>query len=77
LSLNTLADQAKQVSKAVNSTIALVVVMLVGVILAGVDQVVRLDSHVGTVIDTTLLIARAILAVLYSRVIHDTMPSFV
>jgi DNA-binding NarL/FixJ family response regulator len=44
--------------------------MLVGVILAGVDQVIRLDGQIGTVIDTTLLIARAILAVLYSRVIH-------
>jgi hypothetical protein len=33
--------------------------------------VVRLDSQVGTGIDTMLLIARAILAVLYSRVIHS------
>jgi uncharacterized Tic20 family protein len=76
LSLNTLADQAKQdgndegALQAKRLSIALVVVMLVGVILAGVDQVVRLDSQVGTGIDTILLIARAILAVLYSRVIH-------
>jgi hypothetical protein len=76
LSLNTLADQAKQEGndegalQAKRLSIALVVVMLVGVILAGVDQVVRFDSHIGTGIDTMLLIARAILAVLYSRVIH-------
>src|SRR5438552_13184424 len=54
--------------------------MLVGVIMAGVDQVVRLDGQVGTVIDTVLLIARAILAVLYSRVIHslrnDTLDQY-
>lgn len=77
LSLNTLANQAKQegndegASQAKRLSIALVVVMLVGVIMAGVDQVVRLDGQVGTVIDTILLIARAILAVLYSRVIHS------
>jgi hypothetical protein len=77
LSLNRLADQAKQDGNnegalhARRLSIALVIVMLVGVILAGVDQVVRLDSQVGTGIDTMLLIARAILAVLYSRVIHS------
>jgi hypothetical protein len=76
LSLNTLAGQAKQegnddgASQAKRLSIALVVVMLVGVIMAGIEQVVRLDDQIGTMIDTSLLIARAILAVLYSRVIH-------
>ena len=46
-------------------------IMLVGVIMAGVDQVVQLDGQIATVVDTILLIARAILAVLYSRVIHS------
>ena len=38
--------------------------------MAGVDQIVRLDGQVGTVIDTILLIARTVMAALYSRVIH-------
>jgi hypothetical protein len=77
LSLNKLADQAKQegnddgAKQAKRLSIALVVVMLVGVIMAGVDQVVHLDGQIGTVIDTILLIARAILAVLYNRVINS------
>lgn len=77
LSLNKLADQAKQdgnddgAKQAKRLSIALVVIMLTGVIMAGVDQVVTLDSHVATVIDTILLIARAVMAVLYSRVIHS------
>ena len=32
---------------------------------------VKGDGQVGAVIDTTLLIARAVTAVLYSRVIHS------
>lgn len=77
LSLNKLADQAKQdgneqgATHAKRLSIALVGIMLVGVIMAGVDQVVTLNSHVATVIDTILLIARAVMAVLYSRVIHS------
>lgn len=77
LSLNKLADQAKQdgndegATHAKRLSIALVVIMLTGVIMAGVNQVVTLDSHVATVIDTILLIARAVMAVLYSRVIHS------
>jgi hypothetical protein len=77
LSLNKLADQAKKdgnedgATHAKRLSIALVSVMLVGVIMAGVGQVVKLDGQVGTVIDTILLIARAVLAVLYSRVIHS------
>jgi predicted transcriptional regulator len=77
LSLNKLADQAKQDGNdkgalhAKRLSIALVVIMLTGVIMAGVNQVVTLDSHVATVIDTILLIARAVMAVLYSRVIHS------
>jgi hypothetical protein len=77
LSLNKLADQAmkdgnsKGATDAKRLSIALVVVMLAGVILAGVDQIVKLDGQLGTVIDTLLLIARAVLAVLYSRVIHS------
>jgi len=76
LSLNKLADQAKKdgndegAKQAKDLSIALVAVMLVGVIMAGVDQVVKLDGTVATVIDTMLLIARAVLAVLYGRVIH-------
>jgi len=77
LSLNKLADQAKKdgndegARHAQHLSIALVGIMLVGVIMAGVDQIVKLDSQVGTVIDTILLIARAVMAVLYSRVIHS------
>lgn len=77
LSLNKLADQAKQDGNLIGAThakrlsIALVVIMLAGVIMAGVDQVVTLEGHVATVIDTILLIARAVMAVLYSRVIHS------
>jgi hypothetical protein len=77
LSLNTLADQAKQdgndegAKQAKHLSLALVAVMLIGVIMAGVDQVVKLDGQIGTVIDTVLLIARAVMAVLYSRVIHS------
>jgi hypothetical protein len=77
LSLNTLADQAKKddndegAQQARRLSIALVGIMLVGVIMAGVDLIVKLDGQVGAVIDTILLIARAIMAVLYSRVIHS------
>jgi len=77
LSLNKLADQAKKdgndegAKHARRLSIALVGIMLVGVIMAGVDQIVKLDGQVGTVIDTILLIARAVMAVLYSRVIHS------
>ena len=77
LSLNKLADQAKKdgnedgAKQARHLSLALVVVMLIGVIMAGVNQIVKLDDQVGTVVDTTLLIARAIMAVLYSRVIHS------
>ncbi len=77
LSLNKLADQAKKdgneegAKQAKRLSIALVSVMLVGVIMAGVDQVIPLHGQVGTVIDTILLIARAVMAVLYSRVIHS------
>jgi hypothetical protein len=77
LSLNKLADQAmkdgnsKGATAAKRLSIALVVVMLTGVIMAGIGQIVKLDNQLGTVIDTLLLIARAVLAVLYSRVIHS------
>lgn len=77
LSLNKLADQAKKdgneegAKHARHLSIALVGVMLIGVVMAGVDQIVKLDGQVGTVIDTILLIARAVMAVLYSRVIHS------
>ena len=77
LSLNKLADQAKQdgneqgATHAKRLSIALVGIMLIGVIMAGVDQIVTLDSHAATVIDTILLIARAVMAVLYSRVIYS------
>ena len=77
LSLNKLADQAKQdgndegAQQAKRLSLALVAVMLIGVIMAGVNQIVKLDNQVGTVIDTILLIARAVMAVLYSRVIHS------
>lgn len=77
LSLNKLADQAHNEGNDAGATharrlsIALVTIMLVGVVLAGVNQVVSLDSHVNAVIDTVLLIARAVMAVLYSRVIHS------
>jgi hypothetical protein len=77
LSLNKLADQAKKdgndegAKHARRLSVALVGIMLVGVIMAGVDQIIKLDGQVGTVIDTILLIARAVMAVLYSRVIHS------
>ncbi len=77
LSLNKLADQAKKdgndegAKHARHLSIALVAIMLVGVVMAGMDQIVKLDGQIGTVIDTILLIARAVLAVLYSRVIHS------
>lgn len=45
--------------------------MLIGVVKAGIDQIVKLDRQISTVIDTTLLIARAVMAVLYSWVIHS------
>lgn len=77
LSLNKLADQAKKdgnedgAKQAKRLSIALVSIMLVGVIMAGVDQIIKLDGQVGTIIDTIFLIARAVMAVLYSRVIHS------
>lgn len=77
LSLNKLADQAKKdgneegAKHARHLSIALVGVMLIGVVMAGVDQIAKLDGQIGTVIDTILLIARAVMAVLYSRVIHS------
>lgn len=77
LSLNKLADQAKQdgneqgATHAKRLSLALVGVMLIGVIMAGVDQIIKLEGQVNTVIDTILLIARAVMAVLYSRVIHS------
>ncbi len=76
LSLNKLADRAKQrgdeagATQAKRLSIALVAIMLTGVIMVGVNQVTTLNSHVAVVIDTILLIARAVMAVLYSRVIH-------
>jgi hypothetical protein len=76
LSLNKLADQAKQdgneegATQAKRLSLALVAVMLIGVIMAGMGQIVKLDGQIGTVIDTLLVIARAVMAVLYSRVIH-------
>jgi hypothetical protein len=77
LSLNKLADQAKKdgndegAKHARHLSIALVGIMLIGVIMAGLDQIVTLNMHVSTVIDTILLITRAVMAVLYSRVIHS------
>ncbi len=77
LSLNKLADQAikdgneEGATHARRLSIALVGIMLAGVIMAGADQIVKMDGQIGTVIDTILLIARAVLAVLYSRVIHS------
>lgn len=77
LSLNKLADEAKKdgngegATQAKRLSLALVAVMLIGVIMAGVYQIIKLDSQVGTVVDTILLIARAVMAVLYSRVIHS------
>lgn len=77
LSLNKLADQAKKdgndegATHARRLSIALVAIMLTGVIMAGVDQIIKVDAQVGTVIDTILLIARAVMAVLYSRIIHS------
>ena len=76
LSLNKLAAQALKEGNDVGAkqarrlSIALVSVMLAGVIIAGLNQVVKLDEQVRTVIDTLFLMTRAILAVLYSRVIH-------
>ncbi len=70
LSLNKLADQAKKggndegAKHARRLSLALVAVMLIGVIMAGVDQIVKRDGQVGTVIDTILLIARAVMAIL-------------
>jgi hypothetical protein len=77
LSLNKLADQAKQdgndegAKQAKHLSLSLVAVMLISVIMAGIDQIVKLDGQIGTVIDTILIIARAVMAVLYSRVIHS------
>jgi predicted transcriptional regulator len=70
---STLVDMYRLLKRphAKRLSIALVVIMLTGVIMAGVDQVVTLNSHVATVVDTILLIARAVMAVLYSRVIHS------
>lgn len=51
-------------------SIVLVGVTLIGIIMADVGQMIKLDGQVGTVIDTLLLIARAVMAILYSRVIH-------
>ncbi len=76
LSLNKLAEQAKKDGNAEGAkyakrlSVALVAVMLAGVIMAGVDQIVQLNGQVGTVIATILVITRAVMAVLYSRVIH-------
>ena len=70
LSLNKLADQAKKDGNDEGTKhtrrvrIALVLILLTGVILAGMDQVVKLDSQRGTVIDTMHLIVRAVMAVL-------------
>ncbi len=70
LSLNTLADQAKKdgnekgADHAKNLSIALVCIMLVGVIMAGVDQVVQLDSQIATIVDTLL----------YNRPCHISRP---
>lgn len=77
LSLNKLADQAKKegndegAKQARRLSLALVAIMLIGVIMAGVDQIMKLEGQVGMIVDTILVIARAVLAVLYSRVIHS------
>lgn len=73
LSLNKLADQARKggheegARQARRLSSALVSIMLIGGVMADVDQITRIDSQV----NTRLLIARAVLAVLYSQVLHN------
>jgi hypothetical protein len=64
LRLKTLANQAMKdgnqdgAKQAKHLSLAFVAVLLIGFIMAGIDQIVKLDIHVGTVIDTVLFIAR-------------------
>jgi hypothetical protein len=77
LSLGKLAKQARregndegaQHAKAMSN--ALISVMIAGVVVVSLEQLFRIPGQVQTGIDTVLLIARAVLAVFYGRVIHD------
>src|SRR4051812_46678039 len=75
LSLNKMADQVQEsnptgAKNAKHLSYALVGIMIAGVILASLSGAMKQIPEIAGAIDTTLLIARAILAVLYSRVIH-------
>lgn len=76
LSLNKMADQVQETNptgarNAKRLSYALVGIMIAGVILASLSGLMSQIPQVAGAIDTTLLIARAVLAVLYSRVIHS------
>lgn len=75
LSLNKMANLVQETNpkgakQAKWLSIALVVIMIAGVILASLSPIMAKAPQLSSGIDTTLLIFRAILAVLYSRVIH-------
>ncbi len=76
LSLNKMANlvqatNPKGAKQAKWLSIALVVIMISGVILASLAPIMAKAPQLSSGIDTFLLICRAILAVLYSRVIHS------
>ncbi len=76
LSLNKMANlvqatNPKGARQAKWLSIALVVIMISGVILASLAPIMAKAPQLSSGIDTFLLICRAILAVLYSRVIHS------
>lgn len=76
LSLGKLARQAQSEGNSVGATQAssmskaLITVMIVGVVVVAIEQLFLLPATWKLSIDTVLLIARSILAVLYGHIIH-------
>lgn len=76
LSLGKLAEQARKDGNETGATQArrvsntLIGIMIAGVILATIEHFATFPPQVTTGIEITLLIARAVMAVLYGRIIH-------
>lgn len=80
LSLSKLAKQAGEegneqgAQQAARMSKALIVVMIAGVIVVALEQLFPIPAGWKLAIDTILLIARSILAVLYGHIIHSLRP---
>jgi uncharacterized membrane protein len=77
LSLRKMANQARKDGNEAGATFAgrvstaLITIMILNVVLSILQGVAHLDEHFVAVIEGTLLVARAVMAVLYAAVIHS------